>query len=307
MNGFMSTAEALTIVKQRDGGGLQMDCNYGNYMKTLDAAHKSTRTFQKDMKNRDKAKGRWGILPTGDMVDMVLHFGTVVAQGAILRQSQLSIPDMVQQMCVTSVSQDQVQRQVSLSREARIGADKSINSSAAFFTVQSVSNSLERQSISANWKGYYTEVTPVQGIAGDSLWREADAQMQAVQSQLEAFSRRERELNGMLEAAKRFVFVAADSSGRCPGAVDDPTAISTNPLGSGGVPGARRRTGEECLAPPERADQATAWLELIGADTERMIMLVKARQLQLNTLELSTMSVVRRQQRLTQVKGTINY
>lgn len=301
----MSTAEALTLVKARPGGGFQPDCDYGSYLETIQTANGKMKTW-KQRDKADKVKGRWGWLPTADFLDMILGFSSVIAQGAILHQSRMSVPELIQQMCVTSVSQDQTRRQVALTREAYTKSDQAVEQSAAALTISPLAQALEREAIQQNWTAYYTEVAASRVVAGDSVWREADALLRRTQADIEPMMKRMREIEEQLKAAESFVFTPRNPDGKCPGGADDASATTKNPDGSGG--GSTSFQGvpaDKCLVSGERAMQVTPWLELIGTDAYRIRVLAQARLLQLRALELSSLTVQRRKERVAGGSGLI--
>lgn len=301
----MSTVEALTLVKARPGGGFQPDCDYASYLQTIQTANGKMKTW-KQRDKADKVKGRWGWLPTADFLDMILGFSSVIAQGAILHQSRMSVPELIQQMCVTSVSQDQTRRQVALTREAYTKSDQAIVESASSLTLSPLAQSLEREAIQQNWTAYYSEVSAGRVVAGDSVWREADALLRRTQGEIEPMMKRMREIEEQLKAAESFVFTPRDPNGKCPGGVDDASATTTDPDGAGRGPDSFQGVpADKCLVSGERAMQVTPWLELIGTDAYRIRVLAQARLLQIRALELSSLTVQRRKERVAGGSGLI--
>lgn len=271
--------------------GVSEECDYDRFVSLIQDGSSSLSTIR-SMKENGLPKGRWG-LPTVDALEMILQVGGTLAQAASARAERQGLIEHVEQMCQTSVQQDEMARQLELTRQAKQGTDRAIRPLLGNLQLTEVRESLERNRTLSSWTARYHEATPVGALAQDTLWRQTDRLLQTAQTASIAMHQRLDEMQQMLDVAHNQLYEPADEAGVCASGQRAPAGADTLHL----APGVDRLACGPVS--DERATQVLGEIDLLKAQAKGIQVASVAWLMHVKHVDVTTGTVLAKRQEYT--------
>lgn len=297
VDGTLDLATAMTEMRKRGRMGISEECDYNKFIETINKSSENLKMVT-DLK-RNKAGGKGG-LPVFDIVQQALHIGEAVMSAKTAMAEKQGLIEHIEQVCQTGIQQDEVKRQLEMTKMAKQGTEQSVAPMLGSLDLEKARAGAQHKKNVQDWAVNYHDVTDKGALPNDTLWRGADQILLANYQLTQEMNQRLKDLDGMLEVAAVQMYIVADNRGICPNGQPAPLNADTLKMGQG----IRRRACAPVLE--ERATQVMAQMNLLRTEAKALRVAAMARLLQVKTLEVTTGAVSKKRGKANAATGLAN-